>query len=52
MELVAEDPERQRRRQYLVKERQKLTKAQEWLRSSAKKEDEDLRDTKSPFRVA
>ncbi|KAL2002809.1 hypothetical protein VTN02DRAFT_5852 [Thermoascus thermophilus] len=44
MELMAEDPERQRRRQYLVKERQKLTKAQEWLQSSAKKEDSDMDD--------
>ena len=35
---MAEDPERQRRRQYLLREREKLSKAQEWL-SSAKKED-------------
>lgn len=51
MELMAEDPERQRRRQYLVKERRKLTKAQEWLQSSAK-ENSDMGDTKPPFAVA
>lgn len=39
IELMAEDPERQRRRQYLVKEKQKITKAQEWL-ASARKDDE------------
>ncbi|KAJ9210527.1 hypothetical protein DTO166G4_7839 [Paecilomyces variotii] len=40
MELMAEDPVHQRRRQYLVREREKLTKAQEWL-ASAKKEGGD-----------
>jgi hypothetical protein len=40
MELMAEDPERQHRRQFLVREREKLTKAQEWL-ASAKREDGD-----------
>ncbi|KAF7117917.1 hypothetical protein CNMCM5793_007248 [Aspergillus hiratsukae] len=39
MELMAEDPERQRRRQYLLKEKEKVLKAQEWL-STAKKEDD------------
>ncbi|KAL1882505.1 hypothetical protein Plec18167_002921 [Paecilomyces lecythidis] len=37
MELMAEDPAQQRRRQYLLKEREKLTQAQEWL-ASVKKE--------------
>ncbi|PWY78288.1 putative dynamin GTPase [Aspergillus heteromorphus CBS 117.55] len=39
LELMTEDPERQRRRLQLLKEREKITKAQEWL-NSAKKEDE------------
>ncbi|EAW06489.1 putative dynamin GTPase [Aspergillus clavatus NRRL 1] len=39
MELMAEDPERQRRRQYLLKEKEKITKAQDWL-VTAKKEDD------------
>ncbi|KAL4970876.1 putative dynamin GTPase [Aspergillus stella-maris] len=30
-ELMAEDPERQRRRQYLVREKEKITRAQQWL---------------------
>ncbi|RMJ22113.1 Dynamin family [Aspergillus sp. HF37] len=38
LELMAEDPERQRRRQHLMKEKQKVTKAQEWL-SSAKRDE-------------
>lgn len=40
MELMAEDPERQRRRQYLQREKEKITKAQEWL-ATAKKVDDD-----------
>ncbi|KAL1966975.1 hypothetical protein VTN77DRAFT_3719 [Rasamsonia byssochlamydoides] len=40
MILMAEDPERQKRRQYLVKERAKLTKAQEWLAAETKEEDD------------
>lgn len=36
---MAEDPERQRRRQDLIREREKLSKAQEWL-STAKKDDD------------
>ncbi|KAH2284604.1 hypothetical protein KXW02_002365 [Aspergillus fumigatus] len=41
MELMAEDPERQRRRQYLLKEKEKVLKAQEWL-ATAKKEDDAM----------
>lgn len=33
LELMAEDPERQQRRAYLLKEREKFSKAQEWLTS-------------------
>lgn len=40
MELMAEDPERQRRRQYLLKEKDKISKAQEWLATARKSEDE------------
>lgn len=40
LELMAEDPERQRRRQHLMKEKQKVIKAQEWL-SSAKRDETD-----------
>ncbi|TQB74446.1 hypothetical protein MPDQ_004747 [Monascus purpureus] len=39
LELMAEDPERQHRRQDLIREREKLSKAQEWL-STAKKDDD------------
>ncbi|KAB8234882.1 putative dynamin GTPase [Aspergillus alliaceus] len=39
-ELMAPDPERQRRRQYLLKEHKKVTQAQQWL-STVKKEDEE-----------
>lgn len=35
MDLMAEDPERQRRRQYLLKEKGKVSTAQQWL-STAK----------------
>ncbi|KAA8644324.1 hypothetical protein EYZ11_001637 [Aspergillus tanneri] len=38
-ELMAEDPERQHRRQYLLREKEKITKAQEWL-DSVKREDD------------
>lgn len=38
LELMTEDPERQRRRMFLVKEKEKVSKAQEWL-ASAKKDD-------------
>lgn len=38
LELMAEDPERQRRRRFLVKEKEKVSKAQEWL-ASARKDD-------------
>lgn len=40
LELMAEDPERQRRRQYLLKEKEKISKAQEWLATARKSEDE------------
>lgn len=40
---MAEDPERQRRRQYLVKEKAKLTKAQEWLAAEKKEDDDDVK---------
>jgi hypothetical protein len=38
MELMAEDVERQKRRQYLEKERAKFTQAQEWLAAEQKDE--------------
>ncbi|PYH92699.1 hypothetical protein BO71DRAFT_431664 [Aspergillus ellipticus CBS 707.79] len=44
LELMAEDPERQRRRLHLLREKEKITKAQEWL-NLAKKED----DQENPF---
>lgn len=40
MELMAEDPERQRRRQYVLKEKEKISKAQEWLATARKSEDD------------
>ncbi|KAF7586427.1 hypothetical protein BBP40_008916 [Aspergillus hancockii] len=40
-ELMAQDPERQRRRQYLIKEKEKVTKAQRWLSAFRKVEDEE-----------
>lgn len=43
LELMAEDPERQRRRQYLVKEKAKLTKAQEWLAAEKMEEDDEVK---------
>jgi hypothetical protein len=46
MELMAEDPERQRRRQYLLKEKEKVLKAQEWL-ATAKKEDDTTETAES-----
>lgn len=33
LDLMTEDPERQHRRAYLLKEREKFSKAQEWLDS-------------------
>jgi hypothetical protein len=46
MELMAEDPERQRRRGTLISERAKLSKAQEWINSiHHKDEDEDMTTT-------
>ncbi|KAJ5669638.1 hypothetical protein N7462_010708 [Penicillium macrosclerotiorum] len=41
MELMAEDPERQARRNLLTKERAKLTKAQEWLATICHQADDD-----------
>jgi hypothetical protein len=38
---MAQDPERQRRRQYLLKEKEKVTKAQQWLSTYRRGEDED-----------
>lgn len=38
VELMTEDPERETRRRFLMKEKAKATKAQEWL-ASAKKDD-------------
>ena len=43
-ELMAPDLERQRRRQYLIKEKKKITQAQEWL-SAIKKEEDDEKFT-------
>lgn len=40
VELMAEDPERQRRRQYLLKEQKKISMAQEWLATAKKNEDD------------
>lgn len=46
MELMAEDPERQRRRNTLLSERSKLSKAQEWINSfHHKDEDEEMTTT-------
>lgn len=39
MELMAEDPERQRRRITLLGERAKLSKAQEWMDSIRRNDD-------------
>jgi len=50
MELMAEDPERQRRRQYLLREKEKISKAQGWL-STAKKEEEPMVDTETTFQT-
>lgn len=45
MELMAEDPERQRRRQYLLREQKKISMAQEWLATAKKPEDDvDIAD--------
>ncbi|KAE8340047.1 hypothetical protein BDV24DRAFT_175701 [Aspergillus arachidicola] len=40
-ELMAPDLERQRRRQYLIKEKKKITQAQGWLSATKKEEDEE-----------
>lgn len=50
MELMAEDPELQRRRQYLLREKEKISKAQEWL-STARKDEEPMGTTDSTFLV-
>lgn len=39
LELMAEDEDRFRRRQNLLRERDRLTKAQRWLASAAKEDD-------------
>ncbi|KAI9926844.1 hypothetical protein AWENTII_011479 [Aspergillus wentii] len=39
LELMAEDPERQKRRQFLLREKEKISKAQQWL-ATVKKEDD------------
>ncbi|KAL4955309.1 P-loop containing nucleoside triphosphate hydrolase protein [Aspergillus filifer] len=44
-ELMAEDPERQRRRQYLVREKEKITRAQQWLNAENDKSTEHEDDT-------
>jgi hypothetical protein len=41
MELMAEDPERQRRRSNLTRERAKLSQAQEWINSIHQKDDDE-----------
>ncbi|KAL4943649.1 hypothetical protein BDV06DRAFT_221004 [Aspergillus oleicola] len=44
-ELMAEDPERQRRRQYLVREKEKIMRAQQWLNAeNDTTEDQDTMD--------
>lgn len=43
MELMAEHPDRQRRRQYLLREKEKASKAQEWL-ATARKDDDTFRN--------
>ena len=48
MELMAEDPERQRRRQYLLREKEKIDKAQGWL-ATAKKDDNAMENTEPLF---
>lgn len=47
-DLMAEDPERQRRREYLIREKKKVNQAQEWL-STVKKEDDGISDEQSMF---
>ncbi|KKK15836.1 hypothetical protein ARAM_004549 [Aspergillus rambellii] len=44
-ELMAEDPERQRRRQYLLKEKEKINKAQAWLETAKMDVEQDERLT-------
>ncbi|PWY91926.1 dynamin family protein [Aspergillus sclerotioniger CBS 115572] len=41
LELMEEDPERQRRRLYFLKEKEKISKAQEWLNLAKKEDDEE-----------
>ncbi|RAK97752.1 putative dynamin GTPase [Aspergillus ibericus CBS 121593] len=41
LELMEEDPERQRRRLYFLKEKEKINKAQEWLNLAKKEDDEE-----------
>jgi SLT domain-containing protein len=43
-ELMAEDPERQHRRQYLLREKAKVDQAQHWL-STVKKEEDGSEDS-------
>jgi hypothetical protein len=41
-QLMADDPERQRRRLHLAKERTKLTTAQKWLAAAGKAESDTM----------
>ncbi|KAJ5105650.1 interferon-induced GTP-binding protein Mx [Penicillium alfredii] len=51
LELMAEDPDRQRRRAELLREREKLTKAQEWLDPLCRDEDEETLDHEDSTQV-
>ncbi|CAK48306.1 uncharacterized protein An11g02390 [Aspergillus niger] len=40
-ELMEEDPDRQRRRQFLLREKERIDKAQEWLKLARKEDDQE-----------
>ncbi|KAI2814078.1 hypothetical protein CBS115989_8874 [Aspergillus niger] len=41
LELMEEDPDRQRRRQFLLREKERIDKAQEWLKLARKEDDQE-----------
>ncbi|RAH57510.1 dynamin family protein [Aspergillus piperis CBS 112811] len=41
LELMEEDPDRQRRRQFLLREKERIDKAQEWLNLARKEDDQE-----------
>lgn len=38
---MEEDPDRQRRRQFLLREKERIDKAQEWLKLARKEDDQE-----------